>query len=59
MRRPRLQGGSGGVLRVLGGIATFESVAISDTQALVRVAEEADQVGGGLGRAAVCRMVAW
>jgi hypothetical protein len=48
VRCARVQGGSGGVLRVLGGSATFESVAISNTTARVRVAGEADRVGGGL-----------
>ena len=46
-----MQGSGGGVLRMSGGRATFESVAMSDTEAIsVRVAGEADRVGGGLGR---------
>jgi hypothetical protein len=40
----------GGVLHMISGSATFESVEISDTTAEVRVAGEADRVGGGLGR---------
>jgi hypothetical protein len=38
----------GGVLFISGGSATFESVAISDTSAAVRVAGEADRAGGRL-----------
>jgi hypothetical protein len=50
--RARVQGsGGGGVLYMSGGRATFESVAISDTEAIsVRAPGEADRVGGGLGR---------
>jgi hypothetical protein len=40
---------TGGVLRMLNGSATFESVAISDIAARVREEGEADRAGGGLG----------
>ncbi len=51
VRRARVQVGPGGVLSISGGSATFEDVAISNTSAgRVRVAAEADRVGGGLGR---------
>jgi hypothetical protein len=46
VRRARVQT-DGGVLSISGGSATFESVAISDTNAVVRAAWEADRAGGG------------
>ena len=43
----RVQGLQGGALYMISGDATFESVAISDTSGAVRMAGEADRVGGG------------
>jgi hypothetical protein len=40
----------GGVLKMRSGAVQFESVAISNTSATVRVAGQADRTGGGLGR---------
>ena len=57
-RRARVQG-DGGVLRMVNGNATFESVAISDTTAeRVRVARRG-RSGRRRSGAAVCRKVAW
>jgi hypothetical protein len=55
VRRACVQRDDGGVLVISGGSATFESVAISDTTAAVRVAGEADRARGGLGRRCAVR----